>query len=264
MTMTGSHLTADDLVLHYYGEMTVADERAAVAHIESCGSCRAEFNRLRQVLAVVDEGALAAAADLSPSFERMVWARLEPALRRDRGGWRAWLFAPAPLALAATVLVLVTGAFFAGRSLAPAAVPADVPAGAADADRIRERILLVDVGEHLDRSQMVLVELVSNDGGTATDLSAERARAEELVASNRLYRRTAEETGNVELGQLLDEIERVLTEVAARPADMSAGDLADVRRRIESGDLLFKVRVVSSEVRERQREAMQRRQGQRS
>ncbi|MGH9311412.1 MAG: hypothetical protein ACRD1U_18685, partial [Vicinamibacterales bacterium] len=144
---------------------------------------------------------------------------------------------------------------------APTGAP---PSTAAGAEQIRERILLVDLGEHLDRSQMVLVELVSNDGAGGADLSAERARAEELVANNRLYRQTAEETGNVELGQLLDEIERVLTEVAASPTEMSTQDLADVRRRIESRDLLFKVRVVSSEVRERQREAIQRRTGPRS
>ena len=40
--------------------------------------------------------------------------------------------------------------------------------------------------------------------------------------------------------------------------------LAEVRRRIESRDLLFKVRVVSSELRERQREAILRRVGQSS
>lgn len=263
--MTDSHLTDEDLVLHYYGELPAGEDQAAAAHLGSCAGCRAEFNRLRQVLVMIDDGSVAEGVDLPPSFERTVWARLEPGLRRDRQRWRAWLFAPAPLALAATVVLLVVGAFFAGRSLAPPPAPQGAPpAGAAATEQIRERILLVDLGEHLDRSQMVLVELVSNDGGTGADLSAERARAEELVANNRLYRQTAEETGNVELGLLLDEIERVLTEVAAGPMEMSPQDLADVRRRIESRDLLFKVRVVSSEVRERQREAIQRRTGQRS
>ena len=46
------------------------------------------------------------------------------------------------------------------------------------------------------------------------------------------------------VSELLDEIERVLTEVAASPASGSSRDLADVRRRIESRDLLFKVRVI--------------------
>jgi hypothetical protein len=261
--MTSPHLSEDDLVLHYYGELAPADEQAAAGHLEACAACRGEFNRLRQVLVVISEESVAEGIELPPSFERTVWARLEPALPRDRRRWRAWLFAPAPLAFAATVVVLVIGSFLAGRSLAPVHVapPSGVPS--AD-DRVRERILLVDLGEHLDRSQMVLVELASHEGEAGADVSVERARAEELVANNRLYRRTAEETGNVEISELLDEIERVLTEVAAGPAEMSAQDLADVRRRIESGDLLFKVRVVSSEVRERQRESLRRRAGQRS
>ena len=66
------------------------------------------------------------------------------------------------------------------------------------------------------------------------------------------------------LSELLDEIERVLTEVAASPQSGSSRDLADVRRRIESRDLLFKVRVVSSDIRERQKVSNQRQAGPRS
>jgi hypothetical protein len=84
------------------------------------------------------------------------------------------------------------------------------------------------------------------------------------VADSRLYRQTAELTGDVVLSELLDEIERVLTDVAASPQSGSSRDLADVRRRIESRDLLFKVRIVSSEIRERQRATNQRQAGPRS
>ena len=167
---------------------------------------------------------------------------------------------PAPLGLAAAVVVLVVGAFFAGRALSPAPSPSGA-ATAAALEQMRERILLVDLGEHLDRSQMVLVELVSADENATVDISSERARAEQLVADSRLYRQTAEATGDVALSELLDEIERVLTEVAASPESGSSRDLADVRRRIESRDLLFKVRVVSSEVRERQKDRTSGRRG---
>jgi hypothetical protein len=95
-------------------------------------------------------------------------------------------------------------------------------------------------------------------------MAGERSRAEQLVADNRLYRQTAEATGDVLLSQLLDEIERVLTEVAATSATGSSRDLADVRRRIESQDLLFKVRVIASEIRERQKAPIQRQAGPRS
>ena len=258
------HLTEDDLVLHYYGEMAQDQEAAAAAHLGACSVCRTEYNRLQRVLHAIDDTA-ALPLELPPSFERTVWARLEPRLRQERRGWISWLLmSPAPLAFAATVVVLVAGAFFAGRALAPApAGPAAATAGAT-AEQIRERILLVDLGEHLDRSQMVLVELVSTDDTGSIDISHERARAEQLVSDNRLYRQTAEQTGDAAVSDLLDEIERVLTEVAASPERVSAEDLADVRRRIESRDLLFKVRIVGSKVRERQKEPLPRQIGPRS
>jgi hypothetical protein len=259
--MATPHLTEDELILHYYGETAPAQKQRAAAHLEACGPCRGEYVRLQQVLEVIDESAVA--VEPPPSFERTVWARLEPNLHPARRGWMSWLMSPAPLGLAAAVVVLVVGAFFAGRALSPAPSPTDAAAAAA-VEQFRERILLSDLGEHLDRSQMALVELVSVDEDATRDISGERSRAEQLVADSRLYRQTAESTGDVALSELLDEIERVLTEVAASPQSGSSRDLADVRRRIESRDLLFKVRIVSSEIRERQRATNQRQAGPRS
>ena len=104
---------------------------------------------------------------------------------------------------------------------------------------------------------MVLVELVSADDGTAVDISGERARAEQLVAANRLYRQTAVATGDTAIVDLLDELERVLVDVAASPEELSPERLKEVRQRIESRSLLFKVRVVSSDVRQRQKSNVQ-------
>jgi hypothetical protein len=258
------HLSDEDLVLHYYGEMPAAEEAAAAAHLGTCGVCRAEYTRLQRVLGAVEETSLPH-VELPPSFERTVWARLEPNLRKERRGWTSWLWlAPAPLALAATVVVLVAAAFFAGRAMGPA--PPGPPAAdpAASADQIRERVLLVDLGEHLDRSQTVLVELASVDEAGNVDISLERARAEQLVADSRLYRMTAEQAGDPALTDLLDEVERVLTDIAASPGTVSGDDLAEVQRRIESRDLLFKLRVVSSAIRDRQKEPIRRQSGQRS
>ena len=247
--MTSLHLTDDDLVLHYYGEMERTDEARAESHLEACHACRENYGRLQRVMAFVDS---APAADAPDGFERTAWARLEPALHHERRGWvRSLLLTPAYLGFAAGVVVLVGAAFMAGRMLPKA--PAPVSSAAKTAEQVRERILLVDLGEHLDRSQMVLVELVSADDKGSVDISSERARAEQLVAANRLYRQTAVSTGDVAMASVLDDLERVLVDVAASPSTMSQDDLDSVRRRIESKELLFKVRVISSQVRERQR-----------
>jgi len=122
----------------------------------------------------------------------------------------------------------------------------------------------VDLGEHLDRSQMVLVELASSSDEGSVNLSEERSRAEQLISANRLYRQTAASSGDSSVAEVLDELERVLVELAAGPEEMSSQELDAMRQRIESRGLLFKVRVMSSEVRQRQRNIVQERAGQRS
>ena len=189
---------------------------------------------------------------VAEAFDRTVWARLEPSLS-PRRHWLSWfVFSPANLAWAAAVVVLVAGAFFAGR-MTPHQHTNEPQA--ATADQIREGVLLVDVGEHLDRSQTMLVELVNAEPDIdGADLTAEREHVEELLAANRLYRQSASATGDVALGQLLDELERLLVEVAASPDTMPAEDLQRVQQRISAKDLLFKVRIVSSAVKERQKQ----------
>lgn len=257
-----THLTEDDLVLHYYGEMADADETRAVSHLSACADCHASYRRLQRVLAVVDEAAVAC-PELPAHFERTVWARLEPELRQGKAPWLKWfVLSPSRLAWAAGVIVLVAASFYAGR-LSPRSDQPPAQAAAAPGE-VRERILLMDLGEHLDRSQMVLIEIVTADGDSAFDASMERAQAEQLVAANRLYRQTAVSTGDGTIVEFLDELERVLVDVAASPERVPAERLEEVRRRIVSQGLLFKVRVLSSEVRERQKTAFRERAGQRS
>ena len=255
---TTLHLNDDDLVLHYYGEMTAGEEAHAAAHLASCSRCQASYTRLQRVMAFVDS---APAVEAAPGFERIAWARLEPALQAPRRAtsWLSWfVFSPARLAFTAGIVILIGAAFMAGRMTRPAA-----PAGRSvpqSADKMRERILLVDLGEHLDRSQMVLVELVSaDDSSGSVDISLEQTRAEQLVSANRLYRQTALSTGDAGMASLLDELERVLIDIAASPSTVTQEDLDSVRRRIESKELLFKVRVISGQVRDRQRSAIQER-----
>lgn len=256
---TNLHLNDDDLVLHYYGEMPPADEARAESHLSACHACQAGYTKLQRVMAFVDS---APAVEPSPGFERVAWARLAPALPSRHGNWLSWfVFSPARLAFTAGILALIGAAFFAGRITRPAAGPAG--AAPQSAEKVRERILLVDLGEHLDRSQRVLVELVSADDTTGSvDISMEQSRAEQLLSSNRLYRQTAASTGDAAMASILDELERVLVDVAASPSTVSQADMDSVRRRIDSKELLFKVRVVSSQVRERQNAAIRERTNQ--
>lgn len=257
--MSTLHLTDEDLILHYYGELDDREEMRIGSHLGTCASCQASYTRLQRVLAFVDS---APAPEAPNGFERTAWARLEPALpSRERRWLPSFVFSPGRLAWAAAIVVLLTGAFFAGRLL-PRSRPAAPPQSAsASPEKVRERILLVDLGDHLDRSQMVLVELVSAGEDAPVDISSEQARAQQLLSANRLYRQTALSTGNTAMADVLDDLERVLVDIAASPSTMTPQELESVRRRIASKELLFKVRVVSTQVRERQKAAIQERAG---
>jgi hypothetical protein len=134
------------------------------------------------------------------------------------------------------------------------AVPVNVPA---QRERTRDRILLVAVGDHLEKSQMVLMELVNaapekGDKGEV-DIASEQERAEDLLSSNRLYRMTAQEIGDKKMANVLDELERVLIEIAHEPAKVNSDELKDLQRRIEAQGVLFKVRVVGANIRDQKK-----------
>jgi hypothetical protein len=263
MNEARDHLTGEQLVDHFYSireKNAGAPAPQVVAHLGDCAECRANFEALERTLAAVDAAPVPERGD---DYGREIWRRLEPQLgprpgRAWRYDWGAW-FAPRRLVFAGAMAALLVAAFFAGRTTTlrpnrPGGNGIDV----ASAAQGRDRILLVAVGEHLERSQMVLVELVNaNPGGGPLDIATEQHRAEDLVAANRLYRQTALRAGETGVASVLDELERVLVEIANSPARVSSPQLAELRKRIESRGILFKIRVIGSEVRERQKTAAQ-------
>jgi hypothetical protein len=127
------------------------------------------------------------------------------------------------------------------------------PTTAVNATQGRERVLLVAVGNHLERSQMVLVELINSEATGNLDISSEQERARELLNANRLYRQTAKRAGEPAVNQLLGELERVLLEIANGPSEVNAKQLAELQRQIESQGILLKVRIIGEKVREKER-----------
>ncbi len=167
------------------------------------------------------------------------------------GGKRRWklpiLWPARHWAAAAIVATLLVAAFLAGRYYSKA--PQQT------AGQVRERILLVAVGDHLERSQMILVELVNARPGQPLDVTSERERAEDLVAENRLYRQTAAHSGDTRVASVLDELEPVLLDIAHGPDRLTPEELEKLRQRIEGDGILFKVRVAGSTVRRREEKA---------
>ena len=193
---------------------------------------------------------------LIPTTENLavtIWQRLAPKLPDKRGRWWQMWLEPRRLATAGAVLVLVVAAFVAGRITKP--VRTDTTA-AATQQQVRERILVVAVGEHLGKSEMVLVELANAEPQDAkqkhVNISAEQRRAGDLLEENRMYRQTALQQGDTGLASVLDDLERVLVDVAHSPDEVTPAQLESIQKRIEAHGILFKVRVVGKELQRRQ------------
>ena len=239
-----NHLSDQELILHYYGETPRSEAARLAEHLASCGECEASNTRLHRVLTMIDS---AAPVEAGPGFERDVWARLEPRLQEKPSAWRSFFWAP-QWALAGGVAALVLVAFMAGRiSNAPGAgSPAPQQAAASP-----ERVLQAAVGDHLDRTQMMLVELANAETDGADVLAGEQRRAADLVAANRLMRQSALQSGDAAIVDILEDLERVLLEIANAPADATSNELTGLQSRITTEDLLFRVRVIASEMRQR-------------
>ena len=230
------------MLFHYYGEegQTLDTER----HLDECEECRALYGSLRRLLNVVSS---MPSPERGPEYGAQVWQRIESKLPVRRGWWRWDGGAPAlRYAMAGAAMVgLLTVAFVAGRFYPR---PPAVSPVAGDA-QISERILRVAVGDYLDRSQMVLIELANANAEGSLDIAPEQERAQELISETRLYRQTAAATGDTPITAILDELERLLLDIAHGPSKLSPVELEKLRERLTAESILFKIRVVNSNVR---------------
>jgi hypothetical protein len=136
----------------------------------------------------------------------------------------------------------------AGPAAGAAAAPLAQPVSQASTQQQRDRILLVVVSDHFDESERILIELSNLKPEEGIDIGPERERAEALLASNRLYRRTAQDRGEDSVATLLDDLEPVLLQIAHAPSQVSADELRAIQKRVEAKGLVLKLRVVRSNV----------------
>ena len=269
MKYTGGHLNEEQLLDYRYGDLV--DSAAAVGeHLHECAQCRNSYEALQGVLAMVE---VLPVAEPGPHFEARMWNKIAPKLKRPGFDWSAlaaWM-SPKRLIPIGAVAALVVVAFMAGRiSRTPQVVTPGTPqvvenvANTNTPGQVRERILLVAVGDHLDRAQSVLLEISNaeaigprNNQNNEVDISQQQERAQEILISNRLYRQTAVHSGNNDVASVLDELEPVLLEIAHSPSKVSNSQLEELQRGIESRGLMLKIRVLDSTVRNKEKPATQ-------
>lgn len=243
------HYSEDDLILYYYGEHR---RRARVeAHLAICSPCQALLREIAASLALVPERAI---PERDERYGLEVWQRIRHQLPEHEASWWSWGTSPARLALAGATLVLLLAAFAAGRFWPATPPAAPLSTGRAVPVDAGERVRLAAVGDHLEQSERVLLDFINAIGtdDDPADVTALQQWASDLITSSRLYRDASTEAGDEPVAVLLDELERSLLELTHGPAALTAADLDDVRTRIDAAALLFRVRVLSDDLRERE------------
>lgn len=236
---------ASEEELFAYREGNVKNREATAAHLNGCAECRAELERIEEVFRALDALPV---PDPGEDYGTRVWRQIAPRLPERPRRWWESLFAARRLATAGALAAVVIAAFLIGRYTPREPVGPDI----ADASKVRERVLVVAVGEHLGRSEMILVELANAQpvqGSKRINIAAEQKRAESLVEENRLFRQTALSGGDKAIASTLDELERVLLDVANSPAEVTPAQFESIRKRIAEHGILLKVRVVRQELR---------------
>jgi hypothetical protein len=233
------HLEEAELVEHYYEESANMGE--SERHLKACPVCTKRYAELcRDLDGVATPTPPARREDYVEQIWQSIGASL-PVYEKPKSSWMRYY---RPLGWAAACVLLVAVAFVAGRrwerkQASTVAVAVDPQA--------RRRVVIVFLGDHLDRSERLLVQLNHAEGNDLSALPL-RSEARELLASNRLVRQSAMQAGDLNVEASLDHLERLLMELANAPDKLTETDLNRLRQEMNTDGLLFDIRVLRSRV----------------
>jgi hypothetical protein len=256
------HLNEEELIEYFYskGKSAAAIER----HLEACAECAKACAALKSDLKEME---FAEAPVRDDAYGERVWRSIAPLLPAYQARKRSWLRGGVwrGLSYAAACALLVICAFFAGRrwehrqaSTSAGITPAPAPQHAAPPP---QRVVVVVLSDHLDRSERLLVELKHADADSEEMVSPLRDEARSLLAANRICRQNARQDDDTALATALDRLDHLLAELADEPGSLDAAKLARLQSEMSANGLLFEVRVLRSRIPDRQQAGIARSNG---
>lgn len=249
------HPKEEELIAFRDGDRT--NRERVQEHLRACAECRAALEKIEAVFAAMDSLPV---PDPGENYGQRVWAAISPRLPERQPRWWESFFAPRRLVAVGAFATIAIAAFLAGRYW-PHKSGGGNDGIVVDAATVRERVLVVAVGNHLNKSEMLLIELSNAQPNPASrklvNISAEQHRAEDLLEENRLYRQTALQEGDKVMASTLDELERVLIDIANSPDQVTPARFESMQQRLASRGILFKVRVIRQGLQDRSNPAKQ-------
>jgi hypothetical protein len=237
-----NHLNEEQLIAHTYGE---DEDKLVQEHLASCAQCTKAYGALSSDLAEI---AVVEPPARDTAYGRRVWLSIADSLPAYegripwlRGGpWRTLSFAAAGLAV-------VICAFLGGRlwehKRVQTAAQNHVPQHQQSVARPPQRVLVVVLSDHLDRSERLLVELKHADPDNGSPL---RDEARDLLAANQICRRNAKHEDDRALVTALDRLDHLLVELADQPEELDSATISRLQEEMNADGLLFEVRVLRS------------------
>jgi hypothetical protein len=240
-----NHLSEEELIAHAYAEDESNDVQQ---HLSACAECARAYSSLGSDLTDMK---FAAAPARDAAYGYRVWESIAGSLAEyeSRKSWFRGGLWPA-LGYAAAGIVLVVSAFVGGRLWEHRHVLTVVQNHAQQHEQIvaqpTQRVLVVVLSDHLDRSERLLVELKHADADNGKVAAPLRDEARSLLPANRICRQNAKQEDDRALSSALDRLDHLLVELANQPEGLNSQTLSRLQDEMNADGLLFEVRVLRS------------------
>jgi len=246
-----------DVSLLAAGALPAAERAAAERHAAACAACAADLAALRSTLAVaaVDEACAAEPPIAVEWLRARVQARLDaaaaaPPRRARRAAWVAGLAAAAAV-VAATIVSRPAPPPAAGPAVADGVVEPEIAVSDEALERMERTMARERTARYLDEAQDVLVTVSGAprrcDRKTQhVDMGDETRRSRELLA--RRARLDLDGSAALTAGPVLDDVEKVLREVASLENCARRRDVEAIHRHVERERLLMKMELMTREL----------------
>lgn len=251
--MSDRHITKDRMAEALYGELGPADKESFDRHLRDCPDCASEYAALQATLGIMNKRER---PDPGPEFwdgywdrlsKRLLWESIEEGRAPSLAARLLRPFASLPrwsLQAAAAAALLFLGVFVGSRLIPRPEGPRSVAAGPS-ATTSAPSPAVVQAGNFIERSKVLLLGLVNYDPATqdpyALDLDGKKAVSRNLAAEAPALRGALKEPGQRRLRELVADLEIILMQIANLEAGQDLEGVDLIKQGVDRKGIFLKI-----------------------